>query len=457
MIDRAADKIEIGKLNIKFYGGVREIGGNIICIEYDDSRIILDIGLSFSKYKAFYEWPTRKHKGIEEMIKLGVAPDINGLFTRWKDPYTWIDTETNIMGILVSHAHLDHIGLLSQINRMIPVYVGETTGLIEDIRREIGRHNPYESYEGIVTKKFRTGSTIKLDPFIIKPIHVDHSIPGAYAFLIETPEGNIIYTGDYRLHGEIYGKRSLTEDMIEEGEKKDIELLITEGTRFHDSSLNSELDVYKSMKKIFASHKGMILINFSLLDIDRFKSFEKALTESGKIAVLSDRHFLYIWNLIKKDHVLSRKLSMSKDLFLIMKTVGKISGWRRKYYEKWLNEEYKIIDNIDVNREDMVLSDFTDYISNIEKISLKNPSIAIFSNSEPFNEEGRISQEKIFNWLSALHTPSYRIHSSGHIHPLDLKKTVDRINPTKLYVIHSEKPDALLHFLGYDPVSKEKK
>ncbi len=458
--EKALDEVDIGRLKVKFYGGVKEIGGNIICIEYDDSKIILDIGLSFSRYRAFYEWPTRTHKGIDEMIKLGVAQNVEGLFTSWKDPHTWVDNETDILGVIVSHAHMDHIGLLSQINRRIPVYLGETAELIENIRMETRKRYSYEDYDGIKFKGFRTGrDIIKLDPFIIKPIHVDHSIPGAYSFLIESPEGNIIYTGDYRLHGEIYDEKSLTEDMIAEGEKEEIELLITEGTRFHDSSLNRELDVYESLKKIFNEHRGTTLINFSLVDIDRFKSFKKALAETGKSAVLSDRHFLYMWNLYNRDIKIREKMGkLDQDMFLIMKTARKTLGWRRKYYRKWMDEGYKIINSISkLNEKNIILSDFIDYLSVIGKTYFENSPIAIFSNSEPFNEEGRISQDKIFNWLSALSIPSYRIHCSGHIHPLDLKKVVEKIDPKRLYVIHSEDPDALLYFLGYDSMSKMKR
>lgn len=452
------EEISINKLRIRLYGGVREIGGNIIDVEYNGSRIILDLGLSFSKYKSYYEWPTRTHKGIDEMIRLGVAPYIPGLFTEWVDPYTWKEGETDILGIVISHAHLDHIGLLSQVNRKIPVYLGETTELIESVRREIKRHNPYEIYDGITIKKFRTGREIKLDPFIIKPYHVDHSIPGSYAFLIETPVGNMIYTGDFRLHGEAFGERSLTEDMVEVGESEDIDLMITEGTRFHDSSLEKEEDVYNSFKEVFKIYAGSILLNFSILDIDRFKSFEKALAESDRKAVLSDRHFLYIWSLIKKDPVLSRKIMLDKDMFYIIKTAKKIFGWRKKYYGKWVDEGYSLIDDVDQLREGkIVLSDFTDYLSEIGRGVFTHPPIAIFSNSEPFSEEGMITQEKIFNWLSALNTPSYRIHSSGHVHPLDLKKIVDRINPVKLEVIHSENPDSISNFLGYNPGTKKKK
>ena len=457
--DEALDEIEIGRLRIKFYGGVREIGGNIVCIEYNNSRIILDIGLSFSRYRSFYEWPIRRHKGIDEMTKLGVAPNIEELFTSWKDPHTWTDNETDILGVIVSHAHMDHIGLLSQINRRIPVYLGETARLIEDIRMEMRRKNPYEDYNGIKFEKFRTGDIIKLDPFIIRPIHVDHSIPGSYSFLIETPEGNIIYTGDYRLHGEIYDEKSLTEDMIAEGERREIELLITEGTRFHDSSLNRELDVYKSLKKIFNEYRGSILINFSLVDIDRFKSFKEALIETGKSAVLSDRHFLYMWTLSKKDLKIRKKMGeLNRNIFLIMKTAEKISGWRKEYYGKWMDDGYRIINDINIlNEREMILSDFIDYLSILGNTYFNTSPIAIFSNSEPFNEEGRISQDKIFNWLSALNIPSYRIHCSGHIHPLDLKNVVERINPRRLYVIHSENPDALSNFLGYDSITKKKK
>ncbi len=455
--NRGGKTISLGDLNIIIYGGLGEIGGNIILLDYKGEKIVLDIGLSFSRYREYYEWPNRTHKGIDEMIRLGVAPNIEGLYISWKNKSDFVSKETDILGVFVSHAHMDHIGLLSQVNRNIDVFLGKTCLIIEGVRREVSRNTAYVSYEGINYNTFRTGDEIKIGPYIVKPIHVDHSVPGAYSFLIDTPEGRMLYTGDFRLHGEILDEKSWTRDMLEKAKEDDIEVMISEGTRFHDSSLESEEDVYSTFSRIFSRYDGDILMTFSYLDTDRFESLLKALGDSGREAVVSDRHFLFIWKLSKEDEVLSKKISTDPELIKIYIGESRVTGWRKKYYETWADEGYQLITYFDeLGLGKYVYNDFDTYLSNLMTTKFSQGAIAIFSNSEPFNEEGMISQEKIYNWLASLNIPSYRVHCSGHIHPLDLKYVVNEIEPRKLCVIHSERPEALSRFLGYDPISCEK-
>ena len=455
--DSGFKTISAGDLNITIYGGLGEIGGNIILLDYKGEKIVLDIGLSFSKYREFYEWPFRTHKGIDEMIRLGVAPDIEGLYISWRNRNEFEYGDTDILALFVSHAHMDHIGLLSQINRNIDVFLGETCLLIENVRREVSRNTGYVSYEDINYNTFRTGDMIKVGPYTVKPVHVDHSVPGAYSFLIDTPEGTVLYTGDFRLHGEILEEKSWTRDMLDMAVEDDIEVMLSEGTRFHDSSLESEEDVYSTFSNIFSRYDGDILMTFSYLDTDRFESLLKALDDSGREALVSDRHFIFIWRLSKEDKVLSKKISTDPELIKIYIGESRVTGWRKKYYDEWVNEGYQLISYFDeLGDARYVFNDFDAYLSNLMIKKFTHGALAIFSNSEPFNEEGMISQEKIYNWLASLNIPSYRVHCSGHIHPLDLKYVVDEIQPKRLCIIHSERPEALSRFLGYDPTTCEK-
>lgn len=441
-------RYEHNKTIISILGGIGEIGGNLIEIKYGSERIILDLGYSFKKFKSLYEWPTRIPHGINEMLETGLAPKINGLYTRWVEdglkPDVDYGKDTDILGAFITHGHYDHIGLLTQLNRNIPAYMGEATSIITRSRIETSQVKRYNNYDYIDIRTFRSFKGIHLGSFYLLPIHVDHSIPGAYGFIIETPDTTILYTGDYRLHGQ---EKSLTNDLIDKAMEYEIDYLITEGTRVHDTEDISEMDVYRKLYNIFSQTDNPIFIEASYLDIDRIRSIVEAAKATDKKMVITLKHFLYLYNLFKFDPKLRLDIKPEESYILSIRSRRKIFREFKSMLEK---EGYNII-----YREDLSISnktiylDFTSYIQELLRKDIRQGAIAIFSNSEPFDEESYIDFNKIINWLNLFSIPSYRIHSSGHASPLDIKKVVDTIRPRNIIVIHSEYPNTLKRFLGY--------
>jgi len=215
--------------SLTFYGGVHEIGGNKILLEDKDTRVFLDFGKGFSRRSKFFEEyiNPRVANGIEDYLTMGLLPDIEGVYR--EDLMRMSGRrimEPNVDGVLLTHAHSDHADYISFLHEKIPIYMGETCLLIlqalekrstREIEREILSYKtrPYNSKDKPIRrniKTFRTGDKFKIGSLEIEPIHVDHSIPGAYAFIIYTSEGPIAYTGDIRLHGT---RPEMTRDFIE--------------------------------------------------------------------------------------------------------------------------------------------------------------------------------------------------------------------------------------------------
>jgi ribonuclease J len=163
--------------SVTLYGGVGEIGGNKILIEDKGTRVFLDFGMSFKSRGTYYSPPFLSPKSEQALVELGILPRINGL-------YRFDKTEPAFDGVFISHAHIDHSGHVSMLKREIPVYCGETTKTILQAVSEI-RPSTFESdLDGVQWKTFRTGKKIKVDSIEIEPVHVDHSVPGAYGFLV---------------------------------------------------------------------------------------------------------------------------------------------------------------------------------------------------------------------------------------------------------------------------------
>ena len=203
---------------ITFYGGVNEVGGNKILLDDNGTRIFLDFGKGFSRRARFFEeyLKPRAANGLADFIQMGLIPDIDGVYR--EDLVEMAGKKSsapNVDAVLVSHAHADHVDYISFLHRDIPVYMGSTCRTLlqaiqdrapRDFEREVLDFLPRPSKRGAKPverriETFRSGRKFKVGSLEIHPIHVDHSIPGAYGFIIYTSAGPVAYTGDVRLHG----------------------------------------------------------------------------------------------------------------------------------------------------------------------------------------------------------------------------------------------------------------
>ena len=169
--------------SITLFGAVGEIGGNKILIEDKDTKIFLDFGRSFTLGEEYFTgWLCpRAINGVRDYFEFNLLPKIKGLYSEKQLAFTGLPyTEPRINALFLSHAHIDHVGHIPFIDEKIPVHCGYGTKIFirsmeETSSTNFGKHL-YET--------FRTGRKIKIRNLVVEPIHVDHSIPAAYGFLI---------------------------------------------------------------------------------------------------------------------------------------------------------------------------------------------------------------------------------------------------------------------------------
>jgi mRNA degradation ribonuclease J1/J2 len=135
------------------------------------------------------------------------------------------------------------------------------------------KERPYNKKDDPLKRKintFRTGDVFRIGLLEVEPIHVDHSVPGAYGFIIYTSAGPIGYTGDIRLHGTV---PQMTTDFIEKAKSEKLIALIMEGTRIADDMREeSEGLVSKESKKIVSTTNRLVLADFNFKDVDRLRT-----------------------------------------------------------------------------------------------------------------------------------------------------------------------------------------
>ena len=446
-------------VELTFYGGVEEIGGNKILLEDQGTKIFLDFGMGFSRRGLYFEefLMPRSANGIGDFLELNLVPDIHGVYREDLLEHLGRKAEgSEIDGVVLSHAHADHANYISFLHKDIPIYCGETCKYILDavdeqsqrtIENEIINFKKRPVFKNEyrnppIQRRFNTFRTEKkfhIGSIEIEPTHVDHSVPGAYGFVIHTSEGAIIYTGDLRMHGL---HTEMTDDFIKVAKETKPVAMITEGTRIDTKQTNeSEQKVYNKSKKELSNCSNLSIVDFNFKDVDRFTTFYNIAKTLGKKLVISFKHACFLES-YHKDRGL--KVPNSTDDHILLLKTKRLTGtyidedYSDYYIKKRLN--YPNIVTAEEIRKNpsnyMVVLNFW-YLNMLVDLKPKS-GVYIHSLSEPFNEEMEISYDRMRNWLNHFDLKFVQSHCSGHINGANLKDLIQTIGPKSLYPIHTE-------------------
>lgn len=426
---------------LTFYGGVNEIGGNKILLKDGDTKVFFDFGMSFALKRQYYSPPFLSPKSEESLLELGILPKIEGI-------YRFDQKAADFDAVFISHGHMDHSAYLSFIKREIPVYCGETTKIILQAFGEMRRTDLEFNVDGIAFKPFRTGATICVGSLEIEPVHVDHSVPGAYGFIIHTSNGAVVYTGDFRVHG---AKPEMTQEFVAKAKEAEPVAVITEATNMTGATVSSESEVEAKLDSIVRRADGLVLAEFASTDVDRLNSFYHVAKNNGRCLAVSLRQ-AYLMNALRKDKGLAIP-SVSDENLLIFRKSKKPStakGVKRRW-EKQILEVYpeKVVDSEGISKQQckMIFSVSFYDLEQLVEVQPKPGSCYISSSSEPFNEEMEIDFERLVNWLRHYGLPQYHAHVSGHIMPFALKEVLKEINSVKVFPVHTENAELFAKFV----------
>jgi len=421
--------------SITLYGGVNEIGGNKLLLKDRDTRVFFDFGMSFGMKKLFYAPPFLSPKSEKSLQELGILPKLEGI-------YRFDSRPPEVDAVFVSHGHLDHSAYLSFVNRQIPVYCGETTKIILQALSEMRRPDLEFDVQGINFRTFRTGDKKRIGCLEIEPIHVDHSIPGTYGFIIHTSQGAVVYTGDFRVHG---SKPQMTQDLVDAAKKEKPVAVVTEATNMIGASVSSENEVESKLASITEQSQGILLAEFAYADVDRLNSFYRVAKKNGRCLVVSLKQ-AYLLNALRVDKGLKLP-DLNDDNILVFRK-------SKKRYDKWENsilQRYsaKVADVFEVSkrqRKAVLALSFYD-LEELVNIKPEPGSCYVLSSSEPFNEEMEIDFEKLTNWLTHYGLPQYHVHVSGHVMPLQLRSVLKEMNAQRIFPVHTENTELFVEFM----------
>ncbi len=432
MLWMVGDRVKM-ETSLTFYGGIGEIGGNKVLLKDGDTRIFLDFGMSFALRRQYYSAPFLSPKSEEGLLEFGVLPSLKGV-------YRFDDSKSEIDAVFLSHCHMDHSAYISFLKRDIPVFCGETTATILRALNDMKIKDFEFDIDGIKFKTFRTGDRVRVGCLEVEPVHVDHSVPGAYGFIIHTSSGAVVYTGDFRTHGT---KPEMTRDFVEKAREAEPVAVVSEGTNMTGAHVSCEDEVEAKISRIVGQTSGLTLADFSRTDIDRLKTFHQAAKQNDKRLAITLRQ-AYLLNRLSSDPHLEIPSVKDPNLLIFQKAKKRYYCWEQEAMELG-----RVVDSSSVAdmQENVVLASSFYDLEELTKIKPVPGSCYVLSASEPVNEEGEIDFAKLINWLEHYGLPQYQVHVSGHIMPLQLKETLETINPKKVFPIHGEHPELFSKFM----------
>lgn len=399
-------------MQLIIHRGAHQIGGSCVELRSGGHTLFIDMGL-----------PLDFHfdQDINDQIPLSLAPILEAKAVK-------------IDAVLLSHAHLDHFGLVGLLPPETSVYCGEASAELMDITSRIvhGDIPPFRSQYFRSDEEFRTG------PFSITPFLMDHSAFDAYGFLLSAEGKRVFYSGDFRGHGR---KRRIL-DRLEEKPPEKVDAFLMEGSlvgeRSEETTL-SESEIEDTFVKKIENTGGMVLVSTSSQNIDRLVSIFKAARRTDRMLIID----------FYTAEVLERLGKFAKIPQPSWPGIRVCYPWQlaKRFEEFGLDEvlERHRKNGIRWTRIHEIASKAVmlirpGFLPQLKKFLDLDNAVWIYSMWRGYLERSR----SLANLKSYMEEKGVRIeylHTSGHAKLSDLKRLVSALKPGTVIPIHSFHPE----------------
>ena len=382
-------------------GGSGEIGMNMNLFAYgksDDKKwIIVDIGVTFAD---------------------DAVPGIDLIYP---DPGFIIDKKEKLLGIILTHAHEDHIGAIVHIwpKLKCKIYATPFTSvLITEKFKE--KKIDITSYIKIV----QLNGTLDLDPFKIEFITLTHSILEPNGLRIETPAGNILHTGDWKHDPDpLIGDNINSKRLKEIGDKGVLAMICDSTNVFSVGKAGSESDVRKNLLNIIEKIKKRIIVTSFASNVARMETIFYCAKKTGRQISLVGRSMHRIFNAAKQcgymadvieplDSREAKKLPGNKIIYLCTGSQGEPMGAMTR-----------ISNN---SHPDVVME--------------KGDTVIFSSKIIPGNEKKlyKLHNQLVKDGINVISEDNEFVHVSGHPNREDLKDMYQWVKPNTVIPVHGE-------------------
>lgn len=393
-------------MRVRIHRGAREIGGSCVELETEGSRLVLDLGLPLSA-------------GWGDPPEL---PAISGLGA----------ADSTLLGVVVSHAHPDHVGLIQGARDGLPFVIGAAAA-------RILREAAFFGAAPVIPDplaELSDGVSVKLGPFTLTPYLVDHSAYDAYSLLVEAAGRRLLYSGDLRSHGRKPGtfKRLLGRP------PNAIDALLLEGTRLSRPDTTddpSEADVERQLIELFSRADGLVLACYSPQNVDRYVGIYRAAVQSGRELVVD----LYGASVAAATGNSAIPQAEWERVRVYVPHSQRRRVIKAKAFERIdaIKPSRIFLEELGANPGRFVLSFRASMAREIEALDLRGAQ-AVWSMWPGYLK--REHTERMRRFLVANEIPLSVAHASGHARVADLRRLAHSVDPRYVVPIHTEVPDA---------------
>ncbi len=407
-------------MKVRILGGASEIGGNCVELESGGQRLLLDLGRPLSA-------------GHDDDVPL---PHVDGLET---------GDDSSLLGIIVSHGHLDHYGLLQKAHPGIPVYMGEAAA-------RLLAEAAFFLKDPVVprpTAFLHNGVAIDIGSFRVTPHLVDHSAFDAYALEVEAGGYKVFYTGDFRGHGR---KASLFQRLLD-NPPKNVDLMLCEATNVRDDETPAvppmtETELEERFVEAFRATHGLALVAFSVQNIDRLVTIYRAARRAGRTLAV-DLYAATVARATSLPSIPQPPSALSRfegyRIFVPLNQIVRVKETKEFDRVEWVKGIRVFPEEIAAHPEKFVLLFRGSMMGDLWHMaglsgSALSGACAWWSLWKGYLDEP--SGLKLQKGLVSLNIPLDILHTSGHASVADLRRLRDAVGAAEVRYIHTEHPDA---------------
>ena len=390
---------------VRIHRGAAQVGGTCIELESKGQRLLLDLGMPLD--------------AEEGEVPLPSVPGLHG-----GDP--------SLLGVVVSHLHGDHSGLVPYASPQVPLAMGPAAArILREAEFFTGRMPLPEPRWPLIDRQ-----PFEIGPFRITPYQVEHSAFDSFALLVEAEGRRLFYTGDFRAHG---NDRDPWARLLADP-PREVHALLMEGTQIGDGRERegpSEADLRGTLARRFADWPGLVLATWSSQNLDRLRTIYEAAQVAGRTLVVD----LYTATLAAAAGAPGMPVPGSEGLEVYcrrreriqVKDAGEFGRVRKVHPVRVFPED------LAPRAGELVLMLRPSMARELKQAGALPGALAIWSMWRGYLEGP--TEQRLQRTLTRHGVPLEVHHVSGHAYVRDLQGLVGAIRPVRVIPIHTGEPE----------------